>query len=100
MAGIIAHRIARIRPMTFSIGMNDYGFELLTDQSLDVETLFSQELFAQEVHEALNTTMNASQMTSVFRILQQLQVLCLQAFQENLERPTYTSDFAALLQCV
>jgi len=44
--------------------MNDYGFELLTDQSLDVESIFSQELFAPEdVHEALNTTMNASQMT-------------------------------------
>ena len=64
MAGIIAHRIAQIRPITFSIGMNDYGFELLTDQSLDVESIFSQELFApEEVHEALNTTMNASQMT-------------------------------------
>ena len=47
MAGIIAHRIAQIRPITFSIGMNDYGFELLTDQSLDVESIFSQELFAQ-----------------------------------------------------
>jgi Lhr-like helicase len=31
MAAILAYRISRITPITFSFAMNDYGFELLSD---------------------------------------------------------------------
>lgn len=37
MAALLAHRIAQIRPITFSIAMNDYGFELLSDQPIPIE---------------------------------------------------------------
>ena len=37
MAALVAHRIAEIRPITFSIAMNDYGFELLSDQQIPIE---------------------------------------------------------------
>lgn len=37
MAALVAHRIAQIRPITFSIAMNDYGFELLSDQPIPIE---------------------------------------------------------------
>ena len=37
MAALMAHRIAQIRPITFSIAMNDYGFELLSDQPIPIE---------------------------------------------------------------
>lgn len=37
MAAIMAYRIAQIRPITFSIAMNDYGFELLSDQPIPIE---------------------------------------------------------------
>lgn len=37
IAALIAHRIAQLRPMTFSIAMNDYGFELLSDQPIPIE---------------------------------------------------------------
>jgi ATP-dependent helicase Lhr and Lhr-like helicase len=37
MAALVAHRIAQIQPITFSIAMNDYGFELLSDQPIPVE---------------------------------------------------------------
>ena len=32
MAAILAYRISKIRPITFSFAMNDYGFELLSDR--------------------------------------------------------------------
>ena len=32
LGALIAWRIAQLTPITFSIGMNDYGFELLSDQ--------------------------------------------------------------------
>jgi ATP-dependent Lhr-like helicase len=37
LAALMAYRIARIKPITFSIAMNDYGFELLSDQEIPVE---------------------------------------------------------------
>ncbi|MEO5977594.1 MAG: ligase-associated DNA damage response DEXH box helicase [Chryseolinea sp.] len=37
LAALMAYRIAQIRPMTFSIAMNDYGFELLCDQPIPID---------------------------------------------------------------
>jgi len=48
MAALFAHRIAQIKPLTFSIAMNDYGFELLSDQEIPIETALENELFSPE----------------------------------------------------
>lgn len=37
LSSLIAHRISNITPITFSIAMNDYGFELLSDQDIPIE---------------------------------------------------------------
>lgn len=37
IAALVAYRIAQIHPATFSIAMNDYGFELLSDQPVPIE---------------------------------------------------------------
>lgn len=37
MAALVAYRIAQVQPSTFSIAMNDYGFELLSDQPIPIE---------------------------------------------------------------
>ena len=37
MAALMAYRISQIKPITFSIAMNDYGFELLSDQPIPIE---------------------------------------------------------------
>jgi ATP-dependent helicase Lhr and Lhr-like helicase len=37
MAALVAYRIAQLQPITFSIAMNDYGFELLSDQPIPIE---------------------------------------------------------------
>jgi ATP-dependent Lhr-like helicase len=37
MAALMAYRIAQIQPITFSLAMNDYGFELLSDQPIPIE---------------------------------------------------------------
>jgi ATP-dependent Lhr-like helicase len=39
MASLLAYRIAKIKNATFSIAMNDYGFELLTDEDIPVEQI-------------------------------------------------------------
>jgi len=45
MAALIAKRLSMIQPISFSIAMNDLGFELLSDQPLDVEMLINRDLF-------------------------------------------------------
>lgn len=37
IAALVAYRIAQIQPISFSIAMNDYGFELLSDQPIPIE---------------------------------------------------------------
>lgn len=46
MSAIIAYRIGQIIPISFSIAMNDYGFELLSDQPIPVDDSNAQELFS------------------------------------------------------
>lgn len=48
LAGLIAYRISISQPITFSIAMNDYGFELLTDEVFDFEEILSLDLFSLE----------------------------------------------------
>ncbi len=45
MASLLAHRLTKQKPITFSIAMNDYGFELLSDQSIPVDENNIKELF-------------------------------------------------------
>ena len=45
MAMLFSYRIAQIKPMTFSISMNDYGFELLSDQEIPIEEALGNALF-------------------------------------------------------
>jgi ATP-dependent helicase Lhr and Lhr-like helicase len=61
MAAIIAYRLGRIRPFSFSIAMNDYGFELLSDQDIPIEDAVVEELFSLEnlsadIAGSINTT--------------------------------------------
>jgi len=48
MAALLAHRIAMIKPLSFSIAMNDYGFELLSDEEIPLEEAIDKDLFTTE----------------------------------------------------
>ncbi|MGJ8665125.1 MAG: ligase-associated DNA damage response DEXH box helicase [Patiriisocius sp.] len=61
MGGLLAYRISLLSPITFSLAYNDYGFELLSDQPLDVQNvldnnLFSTEYLIEDLHKSLNST--------------------------------------------
>jgi len=45
---LLALRIARLKPATFAISMNDYGIELFAEHGFPFEELFSRGLFARE----------------------------------------------------
>ncbi|MGK2864601.1 MAG: ligase-associated DNA damage response DEXH box helicase [Chitinophagaceae bacterium] len=61
MAAILAYRISRITPITFSFAMNDYGFELLSDQPIpvddtNVQDLFSTDQLLADIQRSVNAT--------------------------------------------
>ncbi|MCW3463380.1 ligase-associated DNA damage response DEXH box helicase [Chitinophaga nivalis] len=61
MAALLAYRISRIQPITFSMAMNDYGFELLSDQPIpvdasNVKTLFTTDNLLTELQTSVNAT--------------------------------------------
>ena len=48
LAALIAYRISISQPISFSMASNDYGFELLTDQDIEVEDILELDVFSQE----------------------------------------------------
>jgi ATP-dependent helicase Lhr and Lhr-like helicase len=61
VAALVAYRLAQIKPITFSIAMNDYGFELLSDLEIPiyeaVETdILSEENLTKEIQASINST--------------------------------------------
>ncbi|HVK98077.1 MAG TPA: ligase-associated DNA damage response DEXH box helicase [Flavisolibacter sp.] len=61
MAALLAYRISKIVPITFSLAMNDYGFELLSDQPIPVDDdnvyeLFSAENLLNDIQRSVNST--------------------------------------------
>ncbi len=61
LAALVAFRISQLMPISFSLAMNDYGFELLSDQPIPLEEALAEDLFytenlEQEVLESVNAT--------------------------------------------
>jgi ATP-dependent helicase Lhr and Lhr-like helicase len=72
LASLFAYRIGRQQPITFSIAINDYGFELLAAEPVDWKrvfttprgadvALFSTERLLEDVLESLNATQLSQQ---------------------------------------
>jgi ATP-dependent helicase Lhr and Lhr-like helicase len=59
MASLLAYRLSRLLPITFSIAMNDYGFELLSDQPIpldeeNVKSLFNPDKWYVDLQRSVN----------------------------------------------
>jgi ATP-dependent Lhr-like helicase len=72
LASLFAYRIGRIQPITFSIAINDYGFELLSPEPVDWArvfagptgrevALFDTSLLLEDVLDSLNATQLSQQ---------------------------------------
>ena len=61
LGALLAFRMSLLKPITFSIAMNDYGFELLSDQPIPIEEALDNDLFSPEhlvldLQRSLNST--------------------------------------------
>ncbi|MBL7937941.1 MAG: ligase-associated DNA damage response DEXH box helicase [Flavobacteriales bacterium] len=63
MGSLLAFRMSLLKPMTFSIAMNDYGFELLSDQPIPIEEALDNDLFsAEHLLSDLQRSVNATEL--------------------------------------
>lgn len=63
MAAVLAYRLGQSREMSFSLAMNDYGFELLSDVPIEIEYALENGLLARkDLEEDIMLTLNQSDM--------------------------------------
>lgn len=65
MATVVSYRLSKIKPLTFTIAMNDYGFELLSDQPIPLDDRNIKSILSKEnLTEDINASINATEMAS------------------------------------
>lgn len=63
MGSLLGYRISLLSPITFSLAFNDYGFELLSDQEIDMQQVLDNDLFATDfMLSDLQKSLNATEM--------------------------------------
>jgi ATP-dependent Lhr-like helicase len=63
MGSLLAYRISLLSPISFSLAFNDYGFELLSDQPVDMQSVLDNNLFTSDfLLDDLSKSLNATEM--------------------------------------
>jgi ATP-dependent Lhr-like helicase len=99
MAAILAYRISRITPITFSFAMNDYGFELLSDQVIPLDDSNAYELFSPEnLFEDIQRSVNSTEMAKrKFRDIATIGGLIFQGMPGERKKARHLQASASLL---
>ena len=99
MAAILAYRISRITPITFSLAMNDYGFELLSDQPIPLDDTNSYELFSPDnLFADIQRSVNSVEMARrKFRDIAVIGGLIFQGFPGEQKKARHLQSSASLL---
>ncbi len=99
LAALLAYRISRITPITFSIAMNDYGFELLSDQPIPVDDtnvydLFSTDDLLNDIQRSVNSVEMAKRK---FRDVAVIGGLIFQGYPGEHKKARHTQASASLI---
>ena len=99
LGGLLSYRISRITPITFSFAMNDYGFELLSDQPIPVDDTNVDELFsAENLIEDIQRSVNAAEMAKrKFRDISVIGGLIFQGYPGEYKKARHLQSSASLL---
>lgn len=99
MAAVLAYRLSLIKPITFSFAMNDYGFELLSDQPIPLDnsnaySLFSPDNLFEDIQRSLNSVEMAKRK---FRDISVIGGLIFQGFPGEQKKARHLQSSASLL---
>ncbi len=63
LSSLLAYRISLLSPISFTLAFNDYGFELLSNQEIDMQQVLDNNLFSPDfLMNDLNNSLNATEM--------------------------------------
>jgi ATP-dependent Lhr-like helicase len=99
IAAVLAYRISKIEPITFSFAMNDYGFELLSDKPIPVDDgnvyeLFSTKNLLVDIQRSVNATEMAKRK---FRDIAVIGGLVFQGYPGEQKKAKHLQTSASLL---
>ena len=99
IAALIAKRISTMLPISFSIAMNDYGFELLSDQQIDIDKIVNPSLFdTDNLALDIQASINAVEMARrKFRDIARISGLIFTGFPGKQKREKHLQSSAQLL---
>ena len=89
ISSLLAYRISLLKPITFTISVNDYGFELLSDQEFDRNIFLENNLLTKEyLLDDLSKSVNISEMSR--RKFREIAVISGLVFQGYPRKPVKT----------
>ena len=99
MATILGYRLSLLIPITFSIAMNDYGFELLSDQPIPLDDSNVYELFtADNLLQHIASSVNSTEMAKrKFRDIAVIGGLIFQGYPGAEKKAKHLQSSASLL---
>lgn len=99
MAALLAYRIGKLLPISFSMAMNDYGFELMSDQPIPLDDSNVDELFSpRDLLSDIQKSVNSVEMTRrKFRDIATIGGLIFQGFPGEKKKARHLQSSAALL---
>jgi ATP-dependent Lhr-like helicase len=99
MAALLAYRISRITPITFSFAMNDYGFELLSDQPIPLDDTNVYEILSpEELTVDIQRSVNSAEMARrKFRDVAVIGGLIFQGYPGEYKKTRHLQSSAGLL---
>ncbi len=99
MAALIGYRISKLQKASFSIAMNDYGFELLCDEALPLEEALKNDLFSVEnLFDDIQKSINSTEMARrVFRDISVIAGLIFQGYPGKYKKGKHLQSSSQLI---
>ena len=99
LASLVAYRISLLRPISFSLAFNDYGFELMSDQPIDLEEAFDNEVLTVEhLMDDLEASVNSAELARrKFRDIAVISGLVFQGFPGNQVKDRHLQSSSSLV---
>lgn len=98
MGALFAWRLSRLQPQSFSIAMNDYGFELLSEKEIPIEEALAKGLFStRNLYEDIQQSINSVEMAGRrFRDIAGISGLIFKGFPGNEKKERHIQSSAQL----
>ena len=99
ISALLAYRIGKLTPISFSISMNDYGFELLSDQTwIPNEKVWSELFSSKDLIKDIQKSINATEMAKrKFRDIAVISGLIIQTMPGGSKKAKHLQSSAGLL---